>query len=321
MAVLEVNKLWTSRGGSLDFKQHRTYREQWEVRVTATTDDEVVVFGAAGLPRIGTKHTRDPFAVAVKISPEQSEETPYIWYVGVEYDSQPDLQFSTDPDGTAQDPAAIPENPLKRPATWKISGQKTSEVADQWLEVTQFGPFGIPALGAIAPNFTQITTSAKLPFDPPVMAEVSRPVIRITKNVPMVTLAYLIQLQDAVNDRPWKGLPMWTARVDNYDATNKLENGIAYVELSLDICLKAETWVTKILDCGMMELQRLSRDPVTGVQKLKWTKIKDPFGQVADSPQPLDGNGGRLAPGAEPVYRRGLIRNYKLANFATLLPF
>lgn len=314
MALVSIYRLWTSRGGTDTFTRQRTYREVWEAVTDSAADDEEVVAGAGaaalGLPRLGQPHPRFPAAVCVEISAEQSEETPFRWMVNLKYDSSPTLPNSTDPDGGGQSPGDIPENPLLRPAQWKIAGQKTTEPGTQWRVVD--------AGGNLAAALTPIRNSAKLPFDPSLQIEVSRPVIRVTKNVPFVTLEYLLRLQDAVNDRVWRTLPKWTARVDNYDTSNKFENGVSFVELSVDITLKAETWLAKILDAGFFTLDQRT-NLTTGQQEQKWTKIRDPFGHEATEPQPLDGNGRRLAPTDDPVFLRGLPSNYHLENFTALL--
>lgn len=310
MSITSLERLFTGRGGSQDFGRRRTYREQWEVLTDSLLDDEQVVGNALGLPRLGRRNPRDVRAFVVKVTPDQSEDTPYRWVVTVEYDSHPDLPTATNPDGAGQDPETVPENPLLRATTWKINGQKTSEPVINWRVVD--------ALGNMAVAFTLPVNSAKLPFDPPLMCEVSRPVIRLTKNVPAVSMQFLLSLQDAVNDRVWQTLPKWTARIDNYDAQSKIEGGVAFVELSIDIALRRETWVSRLLDSGLMELGE-RQDPVTFLQVPVWTKIRDPFGKDADTPQMLDGAGKRLKPGADPVFLRGLPINYHLADFATLL--
>jgi len=312
VAVTSVEYMMTARGASEDLSRRRTYHEEWEVLVNDLADDEQVVANASGVPLLGTVHPRDSRAVCVKIAPQQSEETPYRWMIAVEYDSRPDLPTATGPDDVANDPADLSENPLSRPATWKINGQKSSEPLRKWLKAVG---------GGLAGGLTLVRNSAKLPYDPPVMVDVSRPVIRVTKNVASVSLEFLLTLQDAVNDRVWRTLPKWVARVDNYDASYKLEGGFTFVELSVDILLKRETWLTEVLDSGMLTLDRRTIQGATVAPFFKdvWNKIKDPFGHDADSPQPLDGNGKLLKPDADPVYLKGLPENYHLADFSTLL--
>lgn len=312
MAVVSVNKLFTGRGGADTFTRQRTYREQWEVVTNEATDDEEVAAGASaaalGLPRLGQPHDRFPFAVCTEIEAQQSEDTPFHWLVAVKYDSNPPLPNGTTPDGAGQSPADIPANPLLRPATWELSFETTTEPATTWRVVD--------AGGNLAGNYTPVRNSAKLPFDPALQVEVSRPVYRITKALPFLPTAFVASLENALNDRLWRGLPKWTAKIRGCRASNKYENGVAYVELSLEIAIKAETWVPKILDAGLYALEKrdVNRD---GNKRDVWVRIVDPLG--GDGPFPLDGNGQRLAADKDPVFLRGIPGNFQLQNFAALL--
>lgn len=309
MAILSVSKLWTARGGTDTFTRQRTYREQWEVITDSADDDEEVVAGpASGLPRLGQPHPRYPTARVVEINPEQSEETPFRWLVGIKYDSRFDLANSTSPDGASQDPENIPENPLLRPAEWRIALESNrTKAATHWRPVNA---------GNIAANFVPIVNSAKLPFDPPVQAEFHYPKIEITKNIPFVSLEFLMLLQDAINDRPWRTLPKWTAKIGGVSSRSRYENGVAFVELSVMLEINPDTWITQVLDAGNYELTQRT-NLANGQQEQTWTEIKTPFG--GEGPKPLNGQGRRLRPGDDPVFLAGLVRPLHLENFTALL--
>jgi hypothetical protein len=313
MAVVSVYKLWTGRGATDTHLNHRTYREVFEVLVDDPLTLPEIIANTAGIPQVGTTLATDPGAVMVDFDMEQSEENPCRWLLTAKYDSKPELPDSLSPDGgSTLSPSEIPENPLLRPAVWSINFQKTTEVGDKWYRVDD--------AGAVANALTAVRNSAKLPFDPPLTIEVSRPVIHVVKNVrpDVATLAFFLSLQDAVNKDPWKGLGRRVARIDGASGDGKFENGVAFVEVKIEIALKWDTWDARPLDCGYAELTRRD-DPVTQVQFDAWTKIRDPFGQDATEPVPLDGNGRKLAPGADPVFLRGVPKNYRLANFTQLL--
>ena len=311
MALVSINRLWTSRGGTDTFTRQRTYREAWEAITDSASDDEEVVAGASaaalGLPRLGQPHPRFPFAVCVEINAEQTDETPFRWMVSLKYDSNPQLPNGTDPDGNSQDPATIPENPLLRRATWELTFETTTEPATTWR------PFD--AGGNLAAAFVAVRNSAKLPLDPPLQVEVSRPVYRITKNVPFVATAFVLSLENALNNRLWRGIPAYCAKIRGVRAANKFENGVAYVELSLEIALKRETWIPKVLDAGMYEYIPGSQN--AGGPADKWLEMRGPTG--GEGPFPLDGNGRKLAPNKDPVFLRGLTANFQLQNFTALL--
>lgn len=311
MAVVSVNRLFTARAATEDFQRRRTYREQWEVVVDSLLDDEQVVANAPGLPLLGQSHAGDAAALCVGLDPEQSGDQPLIWYVSVAYDTRPDFPQANDlAGGAAQDPGSIPENPLARPAVWRVTFEDGQDVAREWRVVDE--------LDVLAAALTPVANSAGLPFDPPLVVDVSRPVLRVTKNVASVGFAYLMGLEGVINDREWNGIPKWCARVKRTEAGNRYENGVSYVELSFDIALNKDTWVPRVLDAGFFE-SRSRIDPDTGLPVTVRTRIRDPFGNEAIEPQPLSGFGTRLAPGDPPVYLRGLPRQYALADFATLL--
>lgn len=304
MAVVSVDKLFTGRGGADNLQKRRVYREVWEVVTNSASDGEQVVANAAGVPPLGSSHPVDAQAIVTGVDADQSEDTPFLWLVRVTYDSKPDFPNALDPQtGQTLSPAEIPANPLDRPAVWEFSFVATSEPAVKWRKIIN----DVPGEAAEA-----ITNSAGMPFDPPVMVEVARPVIRVTKNVASVTGAFLNQLEGAINDRPWRGLNKWCARVSGVRAGNKWENEIPFVELAIEIAIRRETWALEVLDAGMWE-----KTVVGGANK--YTQIVDPFGAPASEPQPLNGTGQKLAPGLAPNYLRGLPHVYHEEDFATLL--
>lgn len=310
MAVVSVERTFTGRGGSQNLMRRRTYRDTFEVIVNSTGDDEQVVANAIGIPRLGGSHHRDILAIVVDVAPEQSEETPYIWHVHVTYDSQPDFPNAVGPDGELA-PGEIPSNPLLMPATWRFTFTKTTEPATKW--------YAIDKDGVLSNKLTAILNSSGLPFDPPLNIEKARPVIRVTKNVPFVTADMLMQFEDAINDRQWGRVPKWCAKIDGVESGNKRENGVAFVELTLDIALKRDTWMPKILDAGFYEKTQRTEDGTPPKQVIKHTKIRDPFGHEATEPQPLDGNGKKLKFGEDPVFLRGMPDGYHLEDFRAML--
>ncbi|AWM40278.1 hypothetical protein GobsT_12620 [Gemmata obscuriglobus] len=310
MSVVSANMTWTGRGGTDTFTRQRTYREQWEVITDNPLDDEEIVVGTAalvGLPRLGQPHPRFPFAVCVEIEAAQSEESPFHWLVSIKYDSNPSLPNGTSPEGAGQSPADIPENPLLRPVTWEVSFETTTEVAREWRVITA---------GNLAANFTPVRNSAKLPFDPGLQIEVARPVWRLTRNIPYISGEQLLKFENAINDRMWRGIPKWCAKVRGTRAGSKYENGVAFVEFAVEVALKNETWIPEVLDAGMMELVQLPTTP-DGQHPVTWRAMRGPYGE--DGPFPLDGQGRKLAADAEPVFLRGLPRSLQLQNFTALL--
>ncbi len=311
MAVTSVKLLWKSRGGSLSLTRRRTYREQWEVLTTSTGDGEQEVASAVGIPRIGSSHNRDPLAIVVSVDANQSDDTPFIWYVDVSYDSQPDFGVVEGAVGDKQDPANIPDNPLARPMVWSVSFEKQTVTAEKWRKVDNAG-----VMEAVV---SLIRNSANYPFDPPVQIEETIVLLRCTQNVALITVDFLQKLEGAINDAPWLGIPAWRVRVSGVSASRKYEGGTSYVELSVELAVNRNTWLTTVLDCGTMKReQRTSED---GTVTVSWEPIPGSDGTPATDPVPLDGFGRALGPDQAPVFLRGLCANYHEEDFVTLLPF
>lgn len=313
MAVTSVEKMWSGRSGADTLLNHRTYRVVYEIIVDDPTTSEVDIVNATGVPQVGSALAIDSGAYMVDFELAVSDDSPFIFYFTAKYDSKPELPEAFDPGAEGAEPGDIDANPLLRPAVWSVSFTKTTEPAVKW--------YAINNLGVMDANLSLIRNSAKLPFDPPATIEVSRPILRATKNIAptAATLSFFMSLQDRVNDRVWRGLAKHVARIDGVTGAGKKENGINFVEVAIDIALKWDTWALQLLDCGYAELTTRTVPGPPVAQQKTWTKIRDPFGQEASEPVPLNGAGRKLAPDADPVYLKGLPENLREANFAALL--
>jgi hypothetical protein len=151
VAATEVTKLFT-RKASDDLQNHRTYERVYEVVTDDPTDDEQVVgnasVGGVTVPVPGDPLDSDPEAICVGVDPEQSDDSDTIWYVTVNYDSDPptatgarsdrpdartDVNGNTIPKGERQ------QNPLNEPATWTLEFVDTEEPADEGTPVKYDG--------------------------------------------------------------------------------------------------------------------------------------------------------------------------------------
>lgn len=325
MSIVSVNKLFTGRGGTDNFRRRKTWRETWEVVVSSLTDDdESTAAQATGVPRIGQRHEKYPAGVVVDVSSDQSEDSPYIWYISVQYDTQPDMPDATDPTqagdggGGSTDPKDIPENPLARPARWRTFFESVQEVAQEGYAVTGGGK-------DVAKAPEAILNSAGCQFDPPVMVEVDRFAFAITKNVKSISVAALCALQGAVNEKPWRGAPARTMKVKSVETQSGFENGVSFVEATLTIVHNPDTWDVQILDCGYYE-KKTRTDPTDPTHQRKLTKLermRDPTGAECTEPLPLNGHGLILRPdlGDKPVFLRWVPKQQRVVDFATALPF
>jgi len=441
MAVTEVNLLFTGRGGTDDFKKHRTYTRTFEVLTNDVNDAEQEVGAAAGIPALGTPFSEDSDAVVVSYDAQQSDDSPYIWYVTIKYDSEPPYPEAVDIEGNKVSTADAQENPLNEPATWKYAtwtedepaiegravdavgnlvvpnpdawttdtvygrgtfvknggsvfiqksspgvsahggggpagvGTDIADTPDAWAASTPygfrrfilsnglvyvctqggmsdaggFGPAGI-AINIVDgtckwnfagysskwdyydtldnvqndPNrgpFVPIQHSGKLPFDPPVITPIARPILTVTKNMPFATIQQVMRLKNSVNLTAWKGVPPRCAKITSVEHDGgKIKNGITYVESRWEIQLNPDTWDVRILDAGTARVV-IAPAPITGLPVKGFEVFKDKHGFNFAEPIPLDGKGSPLDPDADPVFLRFVPRQVRLIDFNTELPF
>lgn len=310
MSVVRVKQTWEGRGGHDGWDRRRTYTQTWEVLTDDPTDDVATVGGSLLLPRLGDPHPEDSAAVVVSVDPSCSAESPTIWAVQIQFDTQPPVPNALQPSTTSPPPsppppsppttpADEPENPLNRAPIWRITFETTTEPAVKTL------------FGAELP----ILNSAGLPFDPPPMAEVSRPVVSVTWNTATCNLELLEQIDNTVNDAEFLGRPARTLKARIADMSSAFENDQAFWTITVSLAYKRDTWDLKFLDCGYHEKVTES---IIGVPTTFWRKIKDPYGNEPTEPVPLNGFGRKLAPGDTPIYKE--YRYYPERDFATLLP-
>lgn len=300
MAITSVYQLFDGRGGSADANMARTYTRVYEVYVDSPYDDAVTAGTAPGyLPVMGEPHSEDLAAFVTNRDIQQDAADPLRWLVTITYTTQqPGTESVTAPGeslqpngGGSQAPGDRSENPLARVAAWRVNFQTTQEPATVGFKVANNGDV------AVLP--TAILNSAGLPFDPPVMVEVSRPVVSVTKNIVNLDLNKLTDLQDSVNSKAWKSFPPRTVRVSGIEVNSAFENGVAFWSITYHFAVNWRTWDVQPLDAGFHERIQTASVPVATYE---WREITDDHG--AQGPYPLDGNGRVLDPSQDPVYLR-----------------
>lgn len=152
MAVKSVRRLFTGRSTTQGLDARVTTSDVWEVIVDdALADGEQEVGNAVdpddptkAIPRIGSNHVNVTKAVAVSVDPECSDDSPYIWYVTVKYDTNPDIKSpnAIDSQGNpapGEGPQKQSDKPTDRPAKWKIGSVDVEEVVREWIPVKPSG--------------------------------------------------------------------------------------------------------------------------------------------------------------------------------------
>jgi hypothetical protein len=189
------------------------------------------------------------------------------------------------------------ENPLQRPPVWKGGFQQTSEVVRSW---TKEIPNPNNPNGATILVTEGVVNSAGDPFDPPPTVEVSRPLVHVTVNRAMLDLTKIIDLQDAVNSKPWFQINPRCARCVSIEWASKFENNTFFWEITYGFALKNDTWDQRVLDAGW-RVKRLVLDE-NGNSVFKLVHIADIYGEPPTAPVPLNGFGAEAAIGDPPTY-------------------
>lgn len=293
MSVVSVKALAEQRGGEQSFDGkifRKSGKKSYLAACDSASDDETIIFASEDIPGLFTQHLLDATLYVKKRSAEFVAASPatsrWYWRVTIEYDNVWDC-----------DPATLSTTPTSRPDVWKLSFAKSSRAVEEDTE------------GAA------IINSAGDPYNPPLEADLSRPVITITTNRSSFSLANAVTLQDAINSTDWVTshgtFAARTAKCSGVEATEQFENGSLYISITFTVELNYDTWDTDVLDQGFRYLDS-NGDPQT---------FTDGAGQPVSEPKPLDGAGGALDltdEANEPVYNTFAL--YRAVDFNTNLP-
>lgn len=144
-----------------------------------------------------------------------------------------------------------------------------------------------------------VVNSSRQAFEPPIMTPHSHLLITIKayKDPATYNPASLQSLyQGTINQSGWQGYDPETLRCNELGATSIFDQGQYYWEVNLVIEYNPQRWnPIKVLDQGCVALPSLA----PGTQP---EPILDKKGNPITTPVPLDGNGQRLAAGADLVY-------------------
>lgn len=279
MSVVSVNEIGHGkRRGSLSTAFTRRYSRWFRVITSAATDDHVAVLTAQalGLPARGDAHPSDPLALCLDLNAQELDD-PRRWEVEATYSSSAD-----DIDRENADP--LLELPDVRWATerWEIVPPR--DLDDQ--------PF---------------TNSAGKPFDPPVKMEIGRPVLTISRNEALFDKDRQTRLLYSTNLDPVFGYERGQVLLVQYDGQLQRKNGVNYsrhtYQFKFDKFFGFES--LKVLDRGKEYLD-------AGAFVSATDKVGTPTGEA----RLLDGDGGLLATGENPVFRT--FRIYDARDWAEL---
>lgn len=285
MSILSVIEV-AGRTLGINQKGDREAERRYKVQGSTKTESAFDVRTAAGLPLMFSEHPDEAGLRVVDVAIQQVDDNPYIWEVTVKYSSVLD--------NGEQD-----ENPLNQPAVIEYSSAPYQRVA--WKTIDN----------------VSVTNSAGMFYDPPVMMDDSRPVIRITKNKASFDASLAMAYQDAINTDSFLGIAPYCCKVASFGgrkqfkAVNNVQ--IPYWEVTLEVHCNFDTWWLQVLDQGYFEYAGTA--DVNGKPVLREIRYSN-NGNPVNGPTLLNGSGVRLADGGTPVFRT--FRVYRELSFASL---
>lgn len=284
-SVLSVKETFQSRSMKAATDRTRDYVRTYDVVVDERTVSPEMILFASGVPRrwdpyVAASGAVDLYSICKDIEVKQDAGDPYLFRVTARYSNKverPDINQV--------------ENPLLRPAEIEYDDEGVMRPA--WFDR----------------DGEAVQNSAYERFDPPLEYEEPRLLIRITKNYATYDALEYLRFKNTVNSAPWFGLPRGRVWCRKIKGKRSFESGIFFwptvfeflVRVHLDETVddlsdpdvSKDAWAERVLDRGYMELNG-GGDPVH-MRDLR-------TGAPVSTPQLLDGSGGRLATGDDPVF-------------------
>lgn len=267
--------------------------------------------GITAIPAVGSLHPQDEFARVVNVSVDATDD--FLNYnVNVEYSTQSNFAGFTLTTGS-QDLDYQVDNPLNRP--WRYSfGLRSIErpIEKAWRVVSD-----ADIIRTWLPGLQQqaVLNSAGMPFDPPLMGEdyVQTMTVSRWESSSTYTPVKALLWADCINHDTWSmatniNWPKWTARVAGISATAEHIAGYWWWNVTYELEFKWNTWLRRPLDSGWSYIE--------GDQRLAFRDADD---EILASPGLLNGTGGKLPEGQEPLFKTYLAN--RTADFTTLFNY
>ena len=222
MAVVRcVKKLGGIEGPNIRPDGSRTYRERWTVTTSSATDTGSTVVAHAALPQLNSAYAHDQRALVTGINPRQSDESPTVWEVEVDYDSQ-----HGDPDRNSDNPL---DDPIK--LRWDVIEVETGKFYDLdnklWAD------------------------SAGTPFADPPPIPLTHLVLVVERNELSYSAPAALYWGNSVNADTYLGADPATILLRTPTATEEYSDGISYWKITYRLEFNPEKWIPyKALNVG-----------------------------------------------------------------------
>lgn len=288
-------ELANSPEANFSLTKHR-FTRHFLVECSSVADGPVIVTSAIGLPRLGQRYLfgneLHRFARVIDISPKRKAENSPLWEVSVDYET-PDPKDGEQKDGQSENPTIeLPE--------------VSTSFEDFELPITKFYNIDTEEIQAPKASNGEI-------YDPPLMRRESRLVLTISRNEDLYSPhpATSILYQNCVNsDRFWSAAPgqVICKGITAARQTKQLANGSVFAYLKVSYTFQfARTWDLEQLDHGNFYKDDMAPD----APKIFFTSVEGfPIKGL------LDGAGGKLPDGEDPVYQ--IYRPYRRLPYRLL---
>lgn len=309
----EITEKVEGRGGSAKGGENKQnvpvgFKRTFQVISSGINDNIKDILGAQGsplsIPYMWEQHPEDPLSLLMTKDATQNDLR--TWTVVCAYENQ--MMQGGSSDGTEI-------YPWKMPAEISFGTDSTAIVAEFSYKVTSAGkvyPFDDNVTDERGLPSTAIMNSAKMPYDPPLMRERNLLSIMITRNVQDTDPNNIVKFKDTGNLTALRvagvDIGVYKGYMKEYTAVKKWFTGVpgaskspergAYFQEHFQIVVNPDTWVRKILDCGLYEYKYSGGD--WGLYEIK-DKSTPPKAVTQPVPLYVDGSGQALQMNIDPV--------------------
>lgn len=290
-----VGELRDKRSGTIERDLTRTYTRVFLVVTDDVQIGSAAVANATGIPTLYSPYVTDTEsdAGALVASIEPQQQTDRTWEVNVKYTTKWEI-----------DPTEYVENPLMRPARYRIGSIYVQEAITHDV------------------NKTAILNSANDRFDPMPIVDKLVPTISISKNLATINYSVIRDYTNTVNSTSFAGFDKGEVKCTQITAEGpNFENGYVFYAWTVDFQIQQggtakiagtdtpyDGWDLLLLDAGYAKEVSNELNQGGGGDGVDFT-----------TPQPLDGSGDFLTrPYAADDFNYRKFQIYKSKDFNDL---
>jgi hypothetical protein len=280
MAVLSVFEVDGREVERTDDMNRRITR-QYQIRCSLPDEEEASVLIGSGMPVILAPHPTVPQLRCTSVKVKQhTDNDPFVWTATVAWQS---LILRRSAKNNSSDPSQRDPNPLQRPPILSFTTERFQR------------PVFKDKKGKAVVN------SAGDPFETPLLVDDFRPTVTISRNVASWSITEWRNAINCVNDSPFLGFDIGDVKLADLTGQSQFENNQYFYTKTGVFHVTNDTengWLAEVLDCGYQKLLSVDADG----HEIK-REIFLAGGTKPSSPVQLDGTGGVLGRGLDPVFR------------------